>query len=144
MKRFRFPLEAALRLRERAVEAAGLALQVAQSEWNAKQREREALAEEVRGAEAAVRGDGVAVEPEDFVALDRFKVAAQRRQARLAQEATAIGKRVAERQVVLQLAERDQKLVERLKEKARDRWEEEFEKEQQQMAEEAYLSRWGR
>lgn len=144
MKKFQFPLEAALRLRERAVEAAELALRATQGEWNAKQREREALVGEVREAALAVRGDGVAVDPEDFVALDKFRVAADKRLARLAHEATAIGKRLAERQAALQLAERDQKLVERLKEKARDRWEEEFDKEQQQMAEEAYLSRWGR
>jgi hypothetical protein len=39
-------------------------------------------------------------------------------------------------------AERDRTLLVRLKEKAQSRWDQEFEKEQQQLAEEAYLSRW--
>ena len=50
--------------------------------------------------------------------------------------------RLAERRAAWQTAERDKTLLIRLKEKALSRWRMEYDKEQQQLAEEAYLSRW--
>jgi hypothetical protein len=67
---------------------------------------------------------------------------AQRRRMRLAQESVGIGKRLAERRGFWQLAERDRTLLIRLEEKAKARWMVEYDREQQQLAEEAYLSRW--
>ena len=142
MRKFQFSLRAAMVVRERAVEAAELALRAVQEEWNANQRRQQNLLDEVKAAEAAVQAGPV--DPADFIALDRFRTAAQRSRARLAQEAVGIGKRVAERRALWQTAERDRTLLVRLEEKAKARWAVEYEREQQQLAEEAYLSRWGR
>ena len=140
MRRFKFTLQAALELRGRAVEAAENALRIVQVELNANQREQQELVDSVREAELAVSAGPVVAE--DFVALDKYREAAQRRRWRLAQEAVGIAKRLAERQAALQLAERDRKLLMRLKEKAMSHWQFEFDKEQQQLAEESFLSRW--
>jgi flagellar export protein FliJ len=140
MRKFQFPLQAALLLRERAVEAAEIALKNAQEEWNANQRKQQELVDEVRAAEHDVRQGPV--DPGDFLALDRFREASWRRRHRLAQEAAQIGRRLAEKRGEWQNAERDRTLLIRLKEKAQARWHMEYEKEQQQLAEEAYLSRW--
>lgn len=140
MRRFQFSLQAAMAMRERAVEAAENALRLVQEEWNANQRKQQELVDEVRAAELAVRT--APVDPADYLALDRFRAASQRRRLRLAQEATGIGKRLNERRAAWQDAERDRTLLVRLKEKALSRWQLEYDKEQQQLAEEAYLSRW--
>ena len=140
MKKFRFSLETALGMRERGVETAEAALRAVQEEWNANQLKQQELTDEVRHAELAVRSGPV--EPADYMALDRSRAAAQRQRLRLGQEATAIGKRLAERRAAWQSAERDRTLLIRLKEKAQARWLVEYDKEQQALAEEAYLSRW--
>ncbi len=140
MRRFRFSLQAALSLRERAVEAAKAAFLLVQTEYNSNQRRQQDLLNDVRAAELAIRNSPV--DPADFLALDRFRAASHRRRLRLAQEATAIAVRLAEKQKLLQNAERDHTLLLRLKEKAQSRWNFDYEKEQQQLAEEAYISRW--
>ncbi|HEU0120710.1 MAG TPA: hypothetical protein VFQ91_09310 [Bryobacteraceae bacterium] len=142
MKRFQFSLQAALTIRERTVELAENAVRAVQNEWNHNQEKQRQLIEEVRTAELAVRQKNV--DPADLAALDRYRVAAQRRRTRMAEEATLIGRRLAERRAVLQKAELDRTLLVRLREKALVRWQMEYEKEQQLLAEEAYLSRWGR
>ena len=140
MRKFQFSLQAAMGLRERSVEAAENALRGVQEEWNTNQRRQQELAGEVRAAELAVHSGPV--EPADFMALDRYRAASQRRRLRMAQEAAEIGKRLAERRTAMQTAERDRTLLVRLKEKSLSRWRLEYDKEQQQLAEEAYLSRW--
>lgn len=140
MKKFQFSLRAALVMRERAVEAAELALRVVQEEWNTNQQRQQDLVDEVKAAELAVQSGPV--DPADYIALDRFRTGAQRRRMRLAQEAVGIGKRLAERRGLWQLAERDRTLLIRLEEKAKARWTVEYDREQQKLAEEAYLSRW--
>ncbi len=140
MRKFQFSLQAALGLRERSVEAAENALRGVQEEWNANQRRQHELAGEVREAELAVHSGPV--EPADFMALDRYRAASQRRRLRMAREAAEIGKRLTERRTAMQTAERDRTLLVRLKEKALSRWRLEYDKEQQQLAEEAYLSHW--
>jgi flagellar export protein FliJ len=140
MRKFQFSLQAALGMRERSVEAATNALRGVQEEWNVNQRRQQELLDEVRTAELSVRSGPV--DPADYLALDRFRAAAQRRRLRMAHEASAIGRRLAECQGALQIAERDRTLLVRLKEKSMSRWQLEYDKEQQQLAEEAYLSRW--
>jgi len=140
MKKFQFSLETALGMRERGVEAAEAALRAVQEEWNTNERMQRELTDEVKRAELAVRSGPV--EPADYMALDRYRAAAQRQRLRLGQEATAIAKRLAERRAAWQEAERGRTLLVRLKEKAQARWQLEYEKEQQMLAEEAYLSRW--
>ena len=140
MRRFRFSLEVALHVRDRAVEAAEIAVRQVHGELLANQDRQRRLADEVRTEEESVRA--APVNPDDFAALGRYRMAARRQAMRLTREAAAIQGRLAEKQQVLQKAERDRTLLVRLKEKAQSRWDQEFEKEQQQLAEEAYLSRW--
>ena len=140
MRKFQFSLEAALGLRERSVEAAENALRGVQEEWNSNQCRQQELAGEVRAAELAVRSGPV--DPADYIALDRYRAASQRRRLRMAGEASEIARRLAERRAALQTAERDKTLLVRLKETSLSRWRLEYDKEQQQLAEEAYLSRW--
>ena len=54
MRKFQFSLRAALVMRERAVEAAELALRVVQEEWNLNQQRQQDLVDEVKAAEVAV------------------------------------------------------------------------------------------
>jgi len=140
MRKFQFSLQAALGMRERSVEDAENALRSVQEEWNTNQRKQQELTDEARRAELAVRTGPV--DPADYLALDRYRAAAQRQRLRMAQEASGIAQRLAERRAARQEAERDRTLLVRLKEKALSRWQLEYDKEQQQLAEEAYLSRW--
>ena len=140
MRKFQFSLQAALSMRERSVEAAENSLRGVQEEWNTNQRQQQDLAGEVLAEEMAVRLGPV--DPANYMALDRYRAAAQRRRLRMAQAASAIAARLAERRAALRTAERDKTLLVRLKEKSLSRWRLEYDKEQQQLAEEAYLSRW--
>jgi hypothetical protein len=140
MRRFRFSLEVALNVRDRAVEAAENAVRQVHGELLENQNRQRQLADEVRAEEESVRA--APVNPDDFAALGRYRMSARRQALRLSREAAAIQNRLAEKQQVLLKAERDRTLLVRLKEKAQSRWDQEFEKEQQQLAEEAYLSRW--
>lgn len=140
MRKFRFSLETALAMRERAVTSAEEALRSAQARWADHQRRRQELESELAEAQSAVQR--VHVDAAELVALDRFRSAVQRRRRLLDQEGTALLNQLAARKVDWQKAERDRTLLLRLKEKALSLWQSEYEKEQQQMAEEAFLSRW--
>lgn len=140
MRKFRFSLQAALGLRERSFEEAERALRPVQEEWNVNQRLQRELLDEVAAAEEAAHGGPV--DPGDLAALDRYRTAARRRLGRMDAEAAGIARRLAERRAALQQADRDRTLLVRLQEKARSRWQMEYDREQQQLAEEAYLSRW--
>lgn len=142
MRKYQFSLQAALNLRERAVEQAELALRKAKEDWNANLRAQQALAEDVAAAERSVRKGPL--DPADLGALGRFREASARRRLRLAQEATALANRLRERQSGWQAAERDRTLLVRLREKSLARWRQQYEREQQQLSEEAYITRWGR
>jgi flagellar export protein FliJ len=135
-------LEAARQLRERVVREQELKLRAIRAEWDAHVRRIESFEEELRNAESAVARPGVC--REDLSALDAFRASAVRRRMRLEQQKIEIGKRLAEQQSLWINAERDLRLVERLKEKAHQHWEKEYDKEQAALAEEAYLARWGR
>lgn len=141
MRRFQFSLQAALVMRERSVESAENAQRIVQEEWNVNQRKQQDLLDEVHRAETALLAGPI--DPADFIAVDKFRTVSHPRRLRLAQESNTIAKRLAERRAAWQKAERDRTLLIRLKEKALSRWQIDYDKEQQQLAEEAYLSRWG-
>lgn len=140
MRKFQFSLHAALGMRERSVEAAENALRGVREEWNTNQRKQQELTDEVRRAEFEVRTGPV--NPADYLALDRYRATAQRRRLQMTTAASEIARRLAERRAAWQEAEQGRTLLVRLKEKALSRWQLEYDKEQQQLAEEAYLSRW--
>lgn len=140
MRKFQFSLQAALGMRERAVEAAERAMQIVQEQWNGNQQRQRDLIDEVHEAEASVESGPI--DSEDFVALDRFRSGAMRRRMRLAQEALNIASALELRRAEWQKAERDRTLLTRMREKAKAKWVVEYDREQQQLAEEVYVSRW--
>jgi flagellar export protein FliJ len=140
MKRFRFPLEAALALRQRAVEEQEVLFRAVRAEWDAQQRKIDELDAEIRSETDAASNPEVSAA--DLAALDLYRGAALRRKDRYAREAQELAQRLDFRRSELHRCERDRELLVRLKDKALARWNKEYEKEQDALAEEAYLSRW--
>ncbi|MBM3784785.1 MAG: hypothetical protein FJW30_10520 [Acidobacteria bacterium] len=142
MKKFRFSLEAALHLRELRLESEEAKLSAIHAELDAVRHAEQTLRDELEESSRAV----LAAEPDAFLLgeQDRFRQAAGRRFAAFANQAALIGQRIAEQKQKVVIARRDRELLVKLKEAARNEWLRKADRELQAVADEAYLSRWGR
>lgn len=143
MKKFTFSLETARALREQRLEAELAEMGNLQRELEGVHKRQKDLEEEVSDAvrlfrEAATHDAGQLAE------MDRFRHATGKRRLRLAAEARAMAMRMADQQKVLTECRRDLELLNRLKEKAKARWQTEYDREEQNLADEIFLSRWNR
>jgi flagellar FliJ protein len=143
MKRFRFRLESVLKWRQLQVGLEQERLQERFSELRALERRAAALEAGKLEAEQSVLA-AKEVEAGALAALDAHRrwVAAERE--RLAQAAQDCQRRIDEQRAKLLTAERNLRLLEKLKQRRLAEWTAAVEKEYQTLAEEAYLGQWRR
>lgn len=142
MKKFRFPLDAALQLRRRLVEAEEEKFRQIATALEAVAAAARMLTSELRSAEEGV---GVTLTTaSELQALDQFRAAAARRLRNFDTQSEAIRRDLARQQQRLVEARRNEELLLKLKAKARAQWQASADKELQEIADEAYLSQWAR
>ncbi len=142
MKKFRFPLEAALQLRRRRVEAEEEQFRQIGTALEAVASAARLLTSELREAEESA---GVSLTTAvELQSLDSFRGAAARKLRDFDYQCEAIRRDLARQQQRLVAARRDEELLLKLKAKARSEWQAAADKELQEMADEAYLSQWVR
>src|SRR5258708_6259886 len=142
MRRFTFSLESALRLRERKFETEEIRLRAINAEWEALLVRQQQLAQEVNVAENRIRNPDSNLQSAEFQQLDHFRIDSSRQRLKLAQNASEISRRLAAQQMQLNIANRDRELLIKLKESSKARWQADYDKEQQALAEEVFISRW--
>lgn len=142
MKKFHFPLDAALQLRRRRVEAEEEKYRQIATALEAIAAAARNLFVELKSAE-----DGVGVSLTTAVelqSLDRFRAAAARRLREFEAQSESIRRDLTRQQQRRVDARRDEELLLKLKAKARAQWQVSAAKELQDIADEAYLSQWAR
>lgn len=145
MKRFVFPLERVLEWRRIRVEMEQDQLERLLSEHRRLEEAAAELAaalEESRGAlsrQAAARG---AIEAAELAALEEFAAGARIQQEILRRRQAELAGRMQAQRTRLAAARRDQRLLEKLRERARAAWELEYARELEKLASELYLARW--
>jgi flagellar export protein FliJ len=142
LKRFQFTLAGVLRLRVQQTEAAKAELAALHRELERLQAEQEALRNDLLRHQAEVFNTGRTLTGEALVQLDEFRrwvVGEQRRQAQTAADCIS---RIQEQNRRVIEAKQNQQLLEKLRDRGRQRWESEAAREEQALAEEAYMSQW--
>jgi flagellar export protein FliJ len=143
MKKFMFPLERVLRLRQTQA-------RVEESKLERLHRERTTLEALERsfheqrlssGSEICARGEATANE---LAALDVFGQHVQTEIQRTERARAECQTRIAAQMRVLMGAQRNVKLLEKLKSQRQSTWDRELEREVAQQAEESHLAKWNR
>ena len=138
MKRFNFPLEAALRVRGMQVEIAETRLLRMEVAKAACRRQMEQLHSERRTRPALLLSEE-SVSAETLVELDRFSEYARRESSRLATKEFEINGQIIAQQLIVRTARQRSELLISLQEKAKKEWQIEFDKDLQTLAEESYM-----
>lgn len=142
MKRYQFTLDGVLRLRIQQTESAEAELAALYRELESLRAQQEALRNELECSQAEVLHSGGPLTGDDLVRLEgyrRWATSQQRRQARSTADCIS---RIQEQNRRVIEAKRNQQLLEKLRDRGRQRWELEAAREEQALAEEAYLSQW--
>lgn len=145
MKRFAFPLERVRQWRSLQVDLEFTRLQKlfddrARLDQYAAELERQVRKAEYRLAAAVAAGNGV--DGGQLSRLDDFHIYANRQRHLLTAQREEIDRQIDEQRRRLIGARRDFLLLERLKQKARQAWDQEYSKELESLAGELYLARW--
>ena len=121
MKRFNFPLEAALRVRGMQVEVAETRLLQLEAAKMACRRQMEQLHSERRNRPAQLLVEE-SVSSETLLQLDRFTEYARRESARLATKEVELSGQIAAQQLIVRVARQRSELLISLQEKAKREW----------------------
>ena len=141
MQRFKFPLEKVLQYRGRVLEAEQARLSGALARLQAVQTQLANLIEMRRTEQSRLQQSG-SIEARELANLAAFLQGAAVREKQLRAEVeTATRAADQQREAVLK-ARREHRLVERLRERRKTEWQQAFDKELQQTAEENFLARW--
>jgi len=141
MKRFAFSLERVLGWRRIEAQMEELRAERLHAELHAIETSRENLRIERETTAAHLRAVGSATGTE-LAALDNFRRHVDAERARLERERVDCEKRVAAHMRVLTAKKRDVKILEHLRERRLTAWTAELNRETEQQAAEAFLSRW--
>ena len=144
MKRFEFRLDRVREWRKTQVDLEAARLERLFGEKHrleeaAAELRRKVQAEEKKLATAMAAGEKV--DGRQFSRLDDFRLHAKQEQYALANRREQLLARIDEQRRRLVEAQRNAKLLDRLKEKARDTWEKEYSKELEELAAELHLAR---
>ncbi len=143
MQRFRFRLENVLDWRRVHLELEETKLQRLFEDLRAIERAGVRLEQEKAEAEKMVLGAG-SVEAADLVALESYRAHVAREKVRPARERGACERRIAEQRECVLKAERDVRLLEKLRERRLAEWQTESDREQEALVGELFLGRWHR
>ncbi|MCA2971199.1 MAG: hypothetical protein INH43_21995 [Acidobacteriaceae bacterium] len=142
MKRYQFTLDGVLRLRIQQTEAAEAALAGLYRELDGLQAQQEALRNDLERSQADVLQSGGPLTGEDLLRLESYRRWVTTQQRRHAQSTADCISRIQEQNRRVLEAKRNQQLLEKLRDRSRQRWQDEAAREEQALAEEAYLSQW--
>lgn len=142
MKRYQFTLDGVLRLRIQQTESAEAALAALYHELESLQAQQEVLRNELERSQTEVLHSGGPLTGEDLVRLEGYRRWVTTQQRRHAQSTAGCISRIQEQNRRVLEAKRNQQLLEKLRERSRQRWQDEAAREEQALAEEAYLSQW--
>ena len=142
MRRYQFTLDGVLRLRIQQTEAAEAALAALYRELDGLQAQQAALRNDLERTQADVLHSGGPLTGEDLVRLENYRRWVTTQQRRHAQSAADCISRIQEQNRRVLEAKRNQQLLEKLRDRSRQRWQDEAAREEQALAEEAYLSQW--
>lgn len=143
MLRFRFRLETVLGWRRLHLELEETKLQSLFEELRQVDLAEDRLDAEKADADRAVLYS-VSVEAHELAALDRYRLHVAREKARLRKERAGCRGRITVQQQQVIKAERDVRLLEKLRERRLAEWQTGANREQEALASELFLARWHR
>ncbi len=141
MKRFTFSLEQVLAWRRMQARLESLRWEQIRSELRGIEIQRENLRVERERSAARLQAAGSATGAE-FAALDRFRKYVDAEQLQLQQKRVECEKRMTAQAKILAAKEREVKVLEHLRERKLTAWTAQMDRETEQVASEAFLSRW--
>jgi len=144
LKRYQFSLAGVLRLRIQQTEAAEAQLALMHQELEQIRDRQQGLINDLRRDQADLFRPDRLLSGEALVQMDEYRrwvTLERRRQDQAAAECIA---RLQEQNTRVLEAKRNQQLLEKLRDRARQRWEIESAREEQALAEEAFMSQWGK
>ena len=144
MKRYAFSLAGVLRLRVQQAEAAEAQLAFLYAELQTIQARQKEFIDQLQKDEAELFNPNRVLAGESLVQMDtyrRWATVERRRQAQVAAQCIA---RLQEQNARVIEAKRNQQLLEKLRDRTRQRWELDSAREEQALAEEAFMSQWGK
>ncbi|MCW5978997.1 MAG: hypothetical protein KIT09_13030 [Bryobacteraceae bacterium] len=145
MKRFTFPLERVRLWRKTQIDIEYAKLQELFAELRRLECEVADLHQTEQGARKALLAHAVARQPLEGAELERlddFHLYARQQDGLLARNKEALLGRIAAQRERLIEARRKLSLLDKLKERASDQWQREFEKEIETLASEQFVARW--
>ena len=144
MKRYVFSLAGVLRLRVQQAEAAEAKLALLYTELQTIQTRQQEFEDQLQKDQDELLTPNRVLAAESLLQMDayrRWAAIERRRQTQVAAQCIA---RIQEQNASVIEAKRNQQLLERLRDRARQRWELDRAREEQALAEEAFMSQWGR
>lgn len=139
MKKFEFRLASVLKMREAQLTIQKNKLQQLFAERAKLEKHLASIAEERHESEAWIQGMSTA-SGEDLRALSAFLLGSQSREKMLRQSIESCESDISQQRQHTLLAERNQKLLLKLREKRKLEWQAEFDKELEEVAQEAWQS----
>jgi len=144
MKKFEFPLEAALSLRRRRLENEEAQLIRLFRELEDLERERRQLNAEVKREQERVLEMRVVDPATDIQPLDRYRIYARETNERLRLQIEDCNKRIDLERARVVEARQAAEVIDRLKHRRFAQWEREADKEMEALASECFLAKWAR
>ncbi len=143
MKRFQFSLENAMHWRRLRADTERAKLESLFAAVRDLEGEKSLLDEEESSAHDLVKNQDT-VRAQQLFALDRFSRHMSTRKELLDARRVEIADQIAKQQVRLISAQRDFELLDKLKTHKKEDWQNQFDREQEELASEVYLAKWER
>jgi flagellar export protein FliJ len=144
MKRYAFSLAGVLRLRVQQAEAAEAKLAFLYAELQTIQTRQQEFDDQLQKDQDELLTPNRVLAAESLLQMDayrRWAAIERRRQTQVAAQCIA---RIQEQNARVIAAKRNQQLLEKLRDRTRQRWELDNAREEQALAEEAFMSQWGK
>jgi flagellar export protein FliJ len=143
MQRFSFPLDSAMELRRVQFEREQARLAELQRELRSYEQAWQHLETEKQAAEQALQTQAV-VPAGELAALDQFRNQTERRKRGWESRIASCRTTIAEQSTRVQEAQRAFRLLEVLKQRRRDAWQKDYDREQENLAAELHLAKQAR
>lgn len=147
MKRFRFPLERVRHWRQSQLDLELAQLDQLIGKLNRMEAERTELRRRLREAGAALQSTAAAgrqVDAGRLRELDDFRHYTAREEARIVTAEAEVQHRITQQRQAVTRARREVKLLDRLRERAYEKWDYEFQREIEETAADLHLAQWSR
>lgn len=141
MKKFQFPLDRVLAFRRTQAKLEAAKLERLHEVLRTLDARAEALQRDLAAARQQLASSG-SVTGAELAALERYRTSAIAEEVRLAQARGQCQRQIAAQREIAITRQREQRLLEKLRDRRRAEWQADYAREQDRQAEESYLSRW--